>query len=157
MTLKSVQSLSQSPGTVLATSWLNMILYTSQVALSIYYLRHFTATRWLRGWIFASLFIDGTCLIVGMVGVYMYLVLNQGLSYRVIFAWASKVVVLLTYSSALIAHTFFCHRYWTISRNKWITGWIVFLITTNMLGTLVSTVFTSLRLGALVVVVPLTL
>lgn len=70
MTLKPVH-LSQSPGTVLAMSWLNIILYTSQVALSIYYLRHFTATRWLRGWIFASLFIDGTCLIVGMVGVYM--------------------------------------------------------------------------------------
>ncbi|KAK0452628.1 hypothetical protein EV421DRAFT_1898352 [Armillaria borealis] len=155
MTLKPVH-LSQSPGTVLAMSWLNIILYTSQVALSIYYLRHFTATRWLRGWIFASLFIDGTCLIVGMVGVYMYLVLSQGPSHT-LFTWAGKVVVLLTYSSASIAHTFFCHRYWTISKNKWITGWIVFLIITNMLGTLVSTVFTSLHPEALVLVVPLTL
>ncbi|KAK0220453.1 hypothetical protein IW262DRAFT_1461712 [Armillaria fumosa] len=137
-------------------SWLNTILYTSQAALSIYYLRHFTATRWLRSWIFASLFIDGTCLIAAMVGDYMILALNQDPSHT-LFTWASKAAVLLTYSSASIAHVFFCHRYWTISRNKWITGWIVFLITANMLGTLVSTVITSLGPGILVLAVPLVL
>ncbi|KAK0237688.1 hypothetical protein EDD85DRAFT_553027 [Armillaria nabsnona] len=155
MTLKTVP-LNQSLGTVMAISYLNIILYTSQVALSIYYLRHFTATRWLRGWIFASLFIDGTCLIVGTVAVYMYLVHGQGPSHP-IYTWSSKVVVLLTYSSASIAHVFFCHRYWTISRNKWITGWIVLLITANMIGTAVSTVFTSLHPEAFVLAVPLTL
>ncbi|KAK0220454.1 hypothetical protein IW262DRAFT_1026052 [Armillaria fumosa] len=155
MTLTPVH-FSQSPGTILAMSWLNTILYTSQAALSIYYLRHFTATRWLRSWIFASLFIDGTCLIAAMVGDYMILALNQDPSHT-LFTWASKAAVLLTYSSASIAHVFFCHRYWTISRNKWITGWIVFLITANMLGTLVSTVITSLGPGILVLAVPLVL
>ncbi|PBK90165.1 hypothetical protein ARMGADRAFT_1167038 [Armillaria gallica] len=154
-TLRPV-SPNQSLGTVLAVSWLDIILYTSQVALSIYYLHHFTATRWLRSWIFASLFIDGACLIVGTVAVYMYLIHDQGPSHP-IYTWASKVVVLLTYSSASIAHVFFCHRYWTISRNKWITRWIVLLITANMLGTVVFTVFTSLHPGAFVLAVPLTL
>ncbi|KAK0494532.1 hypothetical protein EDD18DRAFT_346795 [Armillaria luteobubalina] len=146
----------QSPGTVLTASWLNVILYTSQVALSIYYLRHFTATRWLRGWIFASLFIDGLCTIVAMVGVYMYLIRGQGPSHT-IYTWTSKVIVLCTYSSASIAHVFFCHRYWTISKNKWITGCIIFLITANILGTVASTVITSLYPGILVLAVPLTL
>ncbi|KAK0474169.1 hypothetical protein IW261DRAFT_566550 [Armillaria novae-zelandiae] len=126
------------------------------VALSVYYLRHFTATRWLHGWIFASLLIDGGCTIVGMVGVYMYLIHDQGPSHS-IYTWASKIVVLCTYSSASIAHIFFCHRYWTISGNKWITGSIACLITANMLGTLVSTIMTSLHPHAFVLAVPLTL
>ncbi|KAK0192969.1 hypothetical protein F5146DRAFT_1223027 [Armillaria mellea] len=137
-------------------SWLNAILYTTQVALSTYYLRHFTATRWLRGWIFASLLIDGTCVLFVMIGFFKFLVLNQVPSHP-ISTWTSTVIVLLTYSSASIGHVFFCHRYWTISGNKWITGWIVFLITTNMLGALGFTIMTSLQPKSLVLAAPLTL
>ncbi|KAK0421518.1 hypothetical protein EV421DRAFT_1747878 [Armillaria borealis] len=72
--------------TLLATSWLNVLLYMSQVALSIYYLHHFSASRWLRYWILASLVLDGACSIVVMASVYVQLrrsssVIDIGRSY----------------------------------------------------------------------------
>ncbi len=56
--------------TLLATSWLNVLLYTSQVCLSIFYLHQFSASRWLRCWILASLVLDGACSIVVMASIY---------------------------------------------------------------------------------------
>ncbi|KAK0458080.1 uncharacterized protein EV420DRAFT_412544 [Desarmillaria tabescens] len=112
MTLKPLHS-DLSLGMFLVTSWLNTILYTSQVALSIYYLYHFATTRWLRCWILASLFIDGVCSIANLAGTYMYLVINHGPSLTV-FTLAAETAILLTYTSALITHVFFCHRYWTM-------------------------------------------
>ncbi|KAK0458089.1 uncharacterized protein EV420DRAFT_414426 [Desarmillaria tabescens] len=120
-----------SLGTLLATSWLNVILYTSQVALSIYYLHHFTALRWLRYWILASLVLDGACSIVVMASIYMYLVINP-CPLQPTFTWTVPTIELLTYNSASIAQAFFCYRHWTIARNKWITGCIIILITAYM-------------------------
>ncbi|KAK0220446.1 hypothetical protein IW262DRAFT_1384637, partial [Armillaria fumosa] len=134
-----------SAGTLLATSWLNVLLYTSQVSLSVYYLYHFSSSRWLRYWISTSLVLDGACSIVVMAGTYMYLINSRGLSAPLTlgrqlasgsilgplhpaFTWTVPTIELLTYSSATIAQAFFCYRYWTIARNKWITGWIIVLI-----------------------------
>lgn len=141
MTLKPVQS-DVSSRDLLPISWLNTILYTSQVALSVYYLYHFTTTRWLRYCILSSLLLDGACSLVSMVGLYLFMI-NPGPP--LIYTWAVPVVVLLTYASALISQSFFCRRYWMISRNKWITAWIVFLIAANMLCILVATIYLTLH------------
>ncbi|KAK0200916.1 hypothetical protein DFS33DRAFT_1089265 [Desarmillaria ectypa] len=109
-------------------------MYASQVALSIYYLRRFLMTRWLRYWILASLVIDGACSIVVLVDTYECLVDNPG-SYEAL-RWTLPIIFLFTYASASITQAFFCYRYWTISRNKWITGFIAFIIPVNMLFSL---------------------
>ncbi|KAK0458081.1 uncharacterized protein EV420DRAFT_1546408, partial [Desarmillaria tabescens] len=143
-----------SSSTILAVSWLNTVLYTSQVALSIYYLHHFTRTsKWLRYWILASLTLDGACSITDMAGAYMYLVINHG---RRTFSWTIPTTVLLTYTSASIAQAFFCYRHWTIARNRWMTGWIICLITANMLASLISAVYITILSTKFILAIPVT-
>ncbi|KAK0203444.1 hypothetical protein DFS33DRAFT_801647 [Desarmillaria ectypa] len=131
--------LSVSSGALLAASWLNMMLYTSQLALSIYYLSHFTAAVRLYYWIWASLFLDGACSIIVMANVYIYLIINNGSLYP-ISIWILSTIVLLTHTSASIAQAFFCYRYWIIARNRWITGCIIIFITVHMICSLASCV-----------------
>ncbi|KAK0421521.1 hypothetical protein EV421DRAFT_1917177 [Armillaria borealis] len=61
---------------------------------------------------------------------YAYLIINDGSLYP-ISMWMLPTIVLLTYTSASVAQAFFCYRYWTIARNRWITGWITILITAH--------------------------
>ncbi|PBK90053.1 hypothetical protein ARMGADRAFT_304105 [Armillaria gallica] len=67
--------------------------------------------------------------------------INNGASYPTSSAWTVPTAALLTYTSASIAQAFFCYRYWTLTRNKWITGCIIFLITAHMLCNLVSNIY----------------
>ncbi|KAK0474159.1 hypothetical protein IW261DRAFT_1650626 [Armillaria novae-zelandiae] len=143
-----------SSGTLLATSWLNVLLYTAQVSLSVYYLYHFSASRWLRYWISASLVLDGACSIVVMASTYMYLINSHG-PLQPTFTWTVPTIELLTYSSATIVQAFFCYRHWTIARNKWITGWIIVLIVAYMILNLVSTIHVIIYPMALVPAIPL--
>ncbi|KAK0474160.1 hypothetical protein IW261DRAFT_565691 [Armillaria novae-zelandiae] len=129
--------LNVSSGALLAASWLNVMLYTSQLSLSIYYLGHFTTAVRLYYWIWVSLFLDGACSVVVMANVYTYLIINDGSLYP-ISMWMLPTLVLLTYTSASVAQAFFCYRYWTIARNRWITGWITVLITVHMICSLIS-------------------
>ncbi|KAK0458088.1 uncharacterized protein EV420DRAFT_1546441 [Desarmillaria tabescens] len=114
-----------------------MVLYTSQLALSIYCLSHFSTAMRLYYWIWTSLFLDGACSIIVMANVYTYLIINDGSIYP-ISIWMLPTIILLTYTSASIAQAFFCYRYWTVARNRWITGWIIILITAHMLCSLAS-------------------
>ncbi|KAK0220447.1 hypothetical protein IW262DRAFT_1461706 [Armillaria fumosa] len=145
--------LSVSSGALLAASWLNVMLYTSQLSLSIYYLGHFTTAVRLYYWIWAFLFLDGACSVVVMANVYTYLIINDGSLYP-LSMWMLPTMVLLTYTSASVAQAFFCYRYWTMwvlhnslrlislvvrsAKNRWITGWITVLIT--MICSLISCV-----------------
>lgn len=88
-------------------------------------------------WIWASLFLDGACSVVVMANAYTYLIINDGSIYPVSI-WMLPTIVMLTYTSASVAQAFFCYRYWTIARNRWITGWITILITVHMVCSLVS-------------------
>ncbi|KAK0470584.1 hypothetical protein IW261DRAFT_1010180 [Armillaria novae-zelandiae] len=132
-----------SLGALLASSWLNIMLYTFQVALSIYCLCLLTTTKWLRYWIFTALVLDGTCSIVDMANVYIYMVINNetSSSYPTSSAWTVPTAALLTYTSASNAQAFFCYRYWTLSRNKWMTGCIISLIIGHMLCNLGTNIY----------------
>ncbi|KAK0203499.1 hypothetical protein DFS33DRAFT_1331953 [Desarmillaria ectypa] len=143
-----------SSGALLASSWLNTMMYTSQVALSIYCLCHLTMTRWLRYWIFTSLVLDGACSIVDVANVYEYFIINNVASYPTL-SWTVPIAALLTYTSASIAQAFFCYRYWILTSNKWITGWIIFLIIAHMLCNLVSSIYLLVHLHNLISVIPL--
>ncbi|KAK0494540.1 hypothetical protein EDD18DRAFT_1400592 [Armillaria luteobubalina] len=107
------KDLSGCSGALLAASWLNVMLYTSQLALSIYYLSHFTTAARLHYWIWASLFLDGACSVVVMANLYTYLIINDGSLYPMSM-WMLPTLVLLTYTSASVAQAFFCYRYWTM-------------------------------------------
>ncbi|KAG7448864.1 uncharacterized protein BT62DRAFT_1074385 [Guyanagaster necrorhizus] len=146
--------LDTSVGALLAASWLNLILYTSQVALSVYCLRHLTITRSLRSWILASLVIDGACSIVDVAHVYKYLVIGEASLYQEL-SWTVPSAGLLTYTSASIAQAFFCYRYWTLTGNKWIAGLIIFLIVAHMLCNLVTNIYLLAHPSDLVAAVPL--
>ncbi|KAK0452710.1 uncharacterized protein EV420DRAFT_1558120 [Desarmillaria tabescens] len=141
-----------SPGVLLAISWLNTSMYASQVALSIYYLCRFMMTKWLRYWILASLVIDGACSIVVLVYTYELLVNNAG---SPMSARTHPFVLLFTYASASITQALFCYQYWTISRNKWIAGCIMFIIIVNMLFTLFIAIYTLLHPKELMLALPL--
>ncbi|KAK0220444.1 hypothetical protein IW262DRAFT_1384627 [Armillaria fumosa] len=168
MSWDSLHSDAVSAGALLVTSWLNVLLYTSQVSLSVYYLYHFPASRWLRYWISASLVLDGACSIVVIVSTYMYLIDSQGLSLPKVynsssgrylgplqppFTWTVPTIELLTYSSAMIAQAFFCYRYWTIARNKWITGWIIGLIIAYVMSTIYVTIYSMVLVSVMPLIV----
>ncbi|KAK0494592.1 hypothetical protein EDD18DRAFT_350212 [Armillaria luteobubalina] len=145
-----------SLGALLASSWLNVMLYTLQVALSIYCLCLLTMTKWLRYWIFTSLVLDGACAIVDMANVYIYMVINHGTSayYPTSSVWTTPTAALLTYTSASIAQAFFCYRYWTLSRNKWMTGCIMLLITGHMLCNLGTNIYILAHPNDILTVIP---
>ncbi|KAK0206161.1 hypothetical protein DFS33DRAFT_1312744 [Desarmillaria ectypa] len=86
-----------------------------------------------------------------MASAYMYLVINHG---RSTFSWTIPTTVLLTFTSASNAQAFFCYRHWMIARNRWITGWIICLITANMLASLVSAVCMTIPLTEFMLAIP---
>ncbi|KAK0207841.1 hypothetical protein DFS33DRAFT_1299520 [Desarmillaria ectypa] len=88
-----------------------------------------------------------------MASAYMHLVINHG---RSTFSWTIPTTVLLTFTSASIAQTFFCYRHWMIARNRWITGWIICLITANMLASLVSTICITIFPTQFMLAIPVT-
>lgn len=98
--------------------------------------------------------LDGACSIVVMASTYMYLIDSQG-PLKPTFTWTVPTIELLTYSSATIAQAFFCYRYWTIARNKWITGCIIVLIVAYMILNLVSTIHVIIYPMVLVPTIPL--
>ncbi|PBK68751.1 hypothetical protein ARMSODRAFT_957823 [Armillaria solidipes] len=148
--------LNVSSGALLAASWLNMMLYTSQLALSIYYLGHFTTAVRLYYWIWVSLFLDGACSVVVMANDYTYLIINDGSLYP-ISMWMLPTIVMLTYTSASVAQAFFCYRYWTLARNRWITGWITILITAHMICSLISCIIFVMHPTAIATTIPFTI
>ncbi|KAK0192963.1 hypothetical protein F5146DRAFT_1042225 [Armillaria mellea] len=129
--------LNVSSGALLAASWLNMMLYTSQLALSIYYLGHFTTGVRMYYWILASLFLDGACSVVVMANVYTYLIINEA-RYTQYRCGCSLRLSCSRIHPPSVAQAFFCYRYWTIARNRCITGCITILITVHMVCSLIS-------------------
>ncbi|SJK98796.1 uncharacterized protein ARMOST_02065 [Armillaria ostoyae] len=87
---------------------------------------------------------------------YTYLIINDGSLYP-ISMWMLPTIVMLTYTSASVAQAFFCYRYWTLARNRWITGWITILITAHMICSLISCIIFVMHPTAIATTIPFTI
>ncbi|KAF9023610.1 hypothetical protein BDZ89DRAFT_1069782 [Hymenopellis radicata] len=110
----------------LAGSWLNTGLYVSQIIFSVWYLNNVSMMRMYRLGICFCMVADGACSIVVMANAYMRLTMPE-VSLGEEF-WTLPILILLTYLSSTVEQSFFVYRYWTISRNKWITAFVGVLI-----------------------------
>ncbi|KAJ3988219.1 hypothetical protein F5890DRAFT_1471649 [Lentinula detonsa] len=98
-----------SASSLLAGSWVNMMLYGTELALGGFYLinsRHNVFFRWSLA---ISLCID------------TYLILEPKALTSESQPWTLPATILCTYHAALVEQVFFTYRYWQITHNKFVT------------------------------------
>ncbi|KAJ3998841.1 hypothetical protein F5050DRAFT_1125719 [Lentinula boryana] len=106
---------------LLAGSWVNMMLYGTELVLGGFYLinsRHNAFFRWSLA---ISLCIDTVCTGVVCYNVYLYLILDPKALTSESQPWTLPATILCTYHAALIEQVFFTYRYWQITHNKFVT------------------------------------
>ncbi|KAJ3751210.1 hypothetical protein DFH05DRAFT_169653 [Lentinula detonsa] len=110
-----------SASSLLAGSWVNMMLYGTELALGGFYLinsRHNVFFRWSLA---ISLCIDTVCTGVVCYNVYLYLILEPKALTSESQPWTLPATILCTYHAALVEQVFFTYRYWQITHNKFVT------------------------------------
>ncbi|KAJ4485357.1 hypothetical protein J3R30DRAFT_1346682 [Lentinula aciculospora] len=109
---------------LLAGSWVNMVLYGTELVLSAFYLINSRPNAFFRWSLAISLCIDTVCTGVVCYNVYLYLILEPEALTSERQPWTLPATILCTYHAALVEQVFFTYRYWQITRNKFITSLI---------------------------------
>ncbi|KAJ3880923.1 hypothetical protein F5051DRAFT_142201 [Lentinula edodes] len=110
-----------TPSSLLAGSWVNMILYGTEVVLGGFYLLNSRPNAFFRWSLAISLCIDTVCTGVVCYNVYLYLILEPAALTSNTQPWTLPATILCTYHAALVEQVFFTYRYWRITRNKFVT------------------------------------
>ncbi|KAJ3868156.1 hypothetical protein EV359DRAFT_32830, partial [Lentinula novae-zelandiae] len=110
---------------LLAGSWVNMILYGTEVVLGGFYLLNSRPNAFFRWSLAISLCIDTVCTGVVCYNVYLFdsrkmLEFQSALTSNT-QPWTLPATILCTYHAALVEQVFFTYRYWRITRNKFVT------------------------------------
>ncbi|KAJ7810432.1 hypothetical protein B0H14DRAFT_3880637 [Mycena olivaceomarginata] len=101
-------------GALLVGTWENSVLYTVEVIQAAYYYRHFKHDNWmLKLLVSSAIAIDAVSMIANYASVYLF---------DPLYLFATGVVAALAKSSLAA-------RYWLLTRNKFITLTLFFLIT----------------------------
>ncbi|KAJ7720891.1 hypothetical protein B0H14DRAFT_3520796 [Mycena olivaceomarginata] len=101
-------------GALLVGTWANSVLYTVEVIQAAYYYRHFKHDNWmLKLLVSSAIAIDAVSMIANYASVYLF---------DPLFLFATGVV-------AALAKSYLAARYWLLTRNKFITLTLFFLIT----------------------------
>ncbi|KAJ7689349.1 hypothetical protein B0H17DRAFT_1066944 [Mycena rosella] len=100
-------------GSLLVGTWASSVLYTIEVMQAAYYYRHFKHDNWMLKLLVSSVIaIDSVSMIANYASVYLF---------DPLYIFATGVVTALVQS-------FLTARYWVLTRNKFITGTLVFFI-----------------------------
>ncbi|KAJ3840079.1 hypothetical protein EV361DRAFT_892743 [Lentinula raphanica] len=114
-----------SASSLLAGSWVNMLLYGTELVLGGFYLINARSNVFFRWTLASSLCIDTICTAVVCYNVYLYLILEPQALTSNVQPWTLPATILCTYHAALVEQVFFTCRYWQITRNKLVTLLIV--------------------------------
>ncbi|KAJ3757266.1 hypothetical protein EV360DRAFT_84177 [Lentinula raphanica] len=114
-----------SASSLLAGSWVNMLLYGTELVLGGFYLINARSNVFFRWTLASSLCIDTICTAVVCYNVYLYLILEPQALTSDVQPWTLPATILCTYHAALVEQVFFTYRYWQITRNKLVTLLIV--------------------------------
>ncbi|KAF8914741.1 hypothetical protein CPB85DRAFT_480635 [Mucidula mucida] len=125
-------------------SHFNVFLYTSELAMTYWYIRNFKTLPMYKYGIYASVVIDGLASLFVIANVYLYLIAMSG---EIITqqGWPTPAIIILNYASATIEQCFFMYRYWTISRDKYMTAFLTFLILGHIVCVLTTAVYISVH------------
>lgn len=115
---------------LLCSSWLNLVLFATQVVLSILFLRRKRGcTPHQKVVIVGTLIADTVCTIAvcGNTLLYMVIYPNAG-KFPAVQTWPLPVTIIATACSALFERSFLAHRYWNLSHNKYFSSLFALLI-----------------------------
>ncbi|KAJ7903100.1 hypothetical protein B0H13DRAFT_2025890 [Mycena leptocephala] len=100
-------------GALLVGTWANSVLYTVEVIQAAYYYRHFKHDNWkLKLLVSSAIAIDSVSMIANYASVYLYTITHWG-PYP-LYLFSTGVV-------AALAQSFLTARYWSLTKNKFIT------------------------------------
>ncbi|KAJ7274184.1 hypothetical protein C8J57DRAFT_253525 [Mycena rebaudengoi] len=126
-------------GFLLAGSWLNMSLYTVELSLGIFFLRKWQLSRLYRWGFWVVLANDA----IGTLAVCTNIALTLIEGAASAGPGLSVLVLLLSTSlSALIEQTFLIHRYWKVTRNHFITTFLMLPVAGHVVIAIISVVST---------------
>ncbi|KAJ8083010.1 hypothetical protein PM082_008871 [Marasmius tenuissimus] len=123
---------------VLVSSWMNMFLYTTEVALIVYAYAHLRLNRFHRYLLVASLLTDTAC--TAIVCYSFWLVIAGPITVDG-QPWPLGAIIILTYMSSAWGQIYFVHRYWIIARNKIVSGLIVFGILVHVVFGFIAAIY----------------
>ncbi|KAJ7891852.1 hypothetical protein B0H14DRAFT_1042708 [Mycena olivaceomarginata] len=118
-------------GALLVGTWANSVLYTVEVIQAAYYYRHFKHDNWmLKLLVSSAIAIDAVSMIANYASVYLYTITHWGdLAYLQNQYWFDPLFLFATGAVAALAKSSLAARYWLLTRNKFITLTLFFLIT----------------------------
>ncbi|THV08020.1 hypothetical protein K435DRAFT_959478 [Dendrothele bispora CBS 962.96] len=114
----------------LVASWFNILLYTTEVLLSLYY---FTKTRpgpFYKWSLLLALLFDTASSIVFCYYAYLYIIASEGIPPSIV--WPLSVNIILTFAPSTICQVFFTRRYYMITKNRIVTAGISLLIVSHL-------------------------
>ncbi|KAL0563743.1 hypothetical protein V5O48_018319, partial [Marasmius crinis-equi] len=102
---------------------MNMFLYSTELGLVLYAYFHLRLHRFHRYILACSLLTDTACTTVLCYDAWLTLKLA---TLPGVHPWTLGVSIMFTYIASALEQSFFAHRYWIITRNKYILG-LIFL------------------------------
>ncbi|KIY70733.1 hypothetical protein CYLTODRAFT_441821 [Cylindrobasidium torrendii FP15055 ss-10] len=116
----------------LAGSWLNIIAFTTEICLAVWYYRSGLGAKVHRYGLALLLSIDLAGTIVNMAYAYLTVVTASAGSSPDHNYWPLPASLILTYASACLGQCFFIHRYWTISHKTIVTCFLSLLVLSHI-------------------------
>ncbi|KAJ7056019.1 hypothetical protein C8F01DRAFT_1373035 [Mycena amicta] len=117
---------------LLASSWLNIALYTLELVLSYAYLRRRSRRAFYRTCVGAMLLFDTLGTLVICVNVCLYVMRMAG-STKLPPSFVPTVVsIFMTYATAAVEQTVMCFIFYTLTRNSFVTGVLAVMILGHM-------------------------
>ncbi|KAK0457276.1 uncharacterized protein EV420DRAFT_516499 [Desarmillaria tabescens] len=136
LSLPLMISVNTTPSTIMISSWINLVLYTAEVLLFIYYDISRRPRHFYRYGPMVALIIDTAATAVICAEAYLTLVDHQDSQ-----LWTVPFVIILTVVSALLEQSFLIYRFRTLTNGVIITAILCVLVFTHAAVALISTVY----------------
>ncbi|KAJ7596601.1 hypothetical protein C8J56DRAFT_917853 [Mycena floridula] len=116
----------------LISSWFNTILYTAELIGGLYILFKWDIARGYKFCIWTALVVDGLATICTFSNAYLYCIIYRD-SFPMFNLWPVPVQIITQYVSACITQGVFVYRYWSLSRNQYVTVFLGLMILLHLI------------------------
>ncbi|KAJ7056048.1 hypothetical protein C8F01DRAFT_1257863 [Mycena amicta] len=114
---------------LLASSWLNVALYTLELVLSYSYLRRRSRRGFYRICVYAMLLFDTICTLDICVNLCLFFLQVPGFAALLV---PTVVSIFMTYATAAVEQTVMCYIFYILTRNIFITALLAILILAHL-------------------------
>ncbi|KAJ7237802.1 hypothetical protein C8J57DRAFT_1727789 [Mycena rebaudengoi] len=120
-------------GALLVGTWANSVLYTIEIIQAVYFYRNFKHDNWmLKLLVSSAIAIDSVSMFANYASVYLVTQSHTGEIWRIYKTSIGKFDPLYLFATGIVAalvQSFLAARYWLLTRNKFISFTLFFLIT----------------------------